>query len=99
MAPSLPTPNSNPGVDITPMTAAMGGIQGFSSQQSMEKKQAESAAEQIRTANRILDSLAAQFPAASREVEKAKQALTGILGKIVGSQAQSETQPPTGVMG
>lgn len=81
------------------MQSVLGGMEGISSQAGMAKKQAESAAEQIRAANRILDSLAAQFPAASRDVEKAKQSLTAILGKIVGSQAQSEAQPETGVMG
>lgn len=82
-----------------PMSAVLGGTPGISSQMGMAKKQAESAAEQIRTANRIVDSLAAQFPAASADVEKCKQALTAILSKIVGSQIQSETQSETGVMG
>ncbi len=75
-------------------TPAMGEGQG------LVRKQVESAMNQIRSANQILDGLASQFPAAADAVDIAKKALVKVTVTIVGSQSQSEApQASTGVMG
>ena len=66
---------------------------------SMQRRQQESAMDQIRQANAIVDGLAAQFPAAADEVKAVKAAMVKIATKIVGSSTQPQSQAPTGVMG
>jgi hypothetical protein len=84
---------------MQPYQAASSNTQPLGADQSLARKQVESAMQQIRSANQLLDGLAAQFPAVAKEVKAAKDSLIKITTGIVGSQGQSESQPPTGVMG
>ena len=85
---------------LAPYQAAASDTPSLGSGQDIARKQVESAMEQIRSANTLLDGLAAQFPAAAQEVDAAKKMLVKVTVKIVGSQSQSEApQTPTGVMG
>lgn len=85
---------------LAPYQAASSGSPSLGAGQDMARKQVESAMEQIRSANQLIGGLAAQFPAAAKELDAVKQALVKVASKIVGSQSQTETpQPPTGVMG
>jgi len=94
--PQPPQDNSLNGID-----AATSNLPAFGADdvRSMQKRQSESAMDQIRQANSIVDSIAAQFPAAAEEVKAAKTAMVKIMTKIVGSQTQPQSQQPTGVMG
>lgn len=75
-------------------TPTLGATQGIA------RQKVESAMNQIRSANQLLNGLATQFPAAAQEVDACKKALVKVGVKIVGSQSQSDSQPtPTGVMG
>ena len=65
----------------------------------LAKQQAESAMQQVRQANSIMDGIARQFPAAAKEVEAVKAAMVQVLTRIVGSQSRAVSQPSTGVMG
>jgi hypothetical protein len=65
----------------------------------LARRQVESAMEQIRNANTLIDSIATQFPAAAEEARGVKKAMTQLMVKIVGSQAQPESPAPTGIMG
>ena len=67
--------------------------------QDLARKQMETAMEQIRAANKIIDGIASQFPAAAQEADAVKKALVKVTVKIVGSQAQPQNPQPTGVTG
>jgi hypothetical protein len=101
----MPSPSPAPG---GPDPSSMNNMQGMMSgtapygaspQEDQARKQIESGMEQIRRANAIVDALASQFSAASRELDAVKQALVKAAVRIVGSQPQADSQPPTGVMG
>jgi|SRR5271155_1371163 len=98
---SLASPQPPADNDVSAMGAATSNLPAFGADdvRSLQKRQTESAMDQIRQANTIIDSIAAQFPATSAEVQAAKAAMVKIMTKIVGSQSQPQSQQPTGVMG
>lgn len=90
-----------PDSDVSSLGAATSDLPAFGANdvQALQQRQTESAMNQIRQANTIIDSIASQFPAAAQEVQAAKAAMVKIMTKIVGAQTQPRSQQPTGVMG
>jgi hypothetical protein len=95
MSPSLGNPQL---AGMGRMTADMPPFQAQDIR-DLARRQVDSAMEQIRSANSLIDSLATQFPAAAEESKAVKKAMTQLMIKIVGSQSQPESPAPTGVMG
>lgn len=98
---SLALPNPKESSPMESLGSALSTVPqyGANAAEDLYRKQAETAQTQIRTVTQILDGIATQFPAASKEVDGVKQGMVKVLARIVGSQVQPPSQSGTGITG